>query len=154
VGAQGLNTKDAIIAYLRSKSTISGDCIIFAPQPSMRYPRVYTTFFKRRDRIHCLAYKLIVGPIRKQLNHTCDNTRCWNIDHMYDGTQKQNCNDTIERSRRIYAEGEDHTSSKLTNEQRSYIVKAYDPLKRNGAALGRMFGISRPAVRYIARRGR
>lgn len=39
--------------------------------------------------------------------HKCDNKLCVNPDHLYEGTQKQNCKDMIERGR--------HASQKKTH---------------------------------------
>ena len=33
------------------------------------------------------------GPIVNQLNHKCGNSKCSNLDHVYDGTQAENMRD-------------------------------------------------------------
>ncbi len=37
-----------------------------------------------------------------QLNHTCDNPRCYNPDHIYEGTQAQNLKDWQDRGKQSY----------------------------------------------------
>lgn len=39
-------------------------------------------------------------PREIQIRHKCDNTRCVNIEHLIEGTSKQNMQDCIERGRR------------------------------------------------------
>jgi len=38
-------------------------------------------------------------PAGMQVNHHCDNPPCWNIEHLYLGTQKQNIADMWTRGR-------------------------------------------------------
>lgn len=54
------------------------------------------------------------------VNHTlhhCDNRACVRASHLYDGTNLDNSRDMIARNRQRHPSGEDHVSSKLTNEQ-------------------------------------
>ncbi len=58
-------------------------------------------------------------PIDKefQINHNCDNPKCINPDHLYLGTQQQNIKDMEDRGRRVVLRGENHSGSKLTEQQ-------------------------------------
>jgi hypothetical protein len=49
---------------------------------------------------HRASYRLFCGPITQpNINHTCHNTQCINPAHLYNGTQKQNVQDTINAGR-------------------------------------------------------
>jgi len=50
--------------------------------------------------IHRQALRLKQGFINQYACHTCDNYRCVNPDHLYDGTQSQNMIDVSQRSPR------------------------------------------------------
>ena len=54
-----------------------------------------------RDRMHRLAWIAFVGPIPewKQINHECDNPRCFRAEHLYAGTQLENVEDMYARGR-------------------------------------------------------
>jgi HNH endonuclease len=46
-----------------------------------------------------VAFFLKYGRWPAQLNHTCDVRACVNIDHLYEGTQRENARDAIQRGR-------------------------------------------------------
>lgn len=58
--------------------------------------------------VHRLAWELWVGPIPEGVNvlHRCDNPPCFNIDHLYLGTQSENMRDRHARSPESTAKGE------------------------------------------------
>ena len=51
----------------------------------------------------------------KIICHSCDNPRCVNPDHLWEGTHKDNVLDKIKKGRCKYASGEDGPGAKLTN---------------------------------------
>lgn len=55
----------------------------------------------RNTKVHREAYEKARGPIPKGLRvlHTCDNPPCYNIGHLYLGTQRQNARDARDRAR-------------------------------------------------------
>lgn len=63
---------------------------------SFNYRGVFTTI-----KCHRLAYELWVEPIEEGLLvlHHCDNTRCVNPNHLYQGYQDENTADMIMRGR-------------------------------------------------------
>lgn len=50
-------------------------------------------------RIHRLAYLVFKGPAPLLVCHSCDNRRCWNPDHLWLGTHKDNTQDSIRKGR-------------------------------------------------------
>ncbi len=56
---------------------------------------------KRKTTVHRIAFILWKGsiPKGKQINHSCDNPICFNPDHLWAGTQKQNMEDMSKKGR-------------------------------------------------------
>lgn len=84
-----LLVEDKLLTNTRQK----GDCIesLFSLTKIHKgYPRIEYQRYKYCT--HILAWALINGdvPEDKQVNHTCNNTRCIKIEHLYLGTQKDN----------------------------------------------------------------
>lgn len=54
------------------------------------------------QRIHRLAYSLVVGsiPKGKVIMHMCDNRKCFNPAHLLLGTQSENIQDMWDKGRR------------------------------------------------------
>lgn len=65
----------------------------------------YGTFFLdgKNQRAHRVSYIHFVGPIPKGLlvQHTCDNKKCVNPDHLKIGTDLSNVHDMISKGRRV-----------------------------------------------------
>ena len=54
---------------------------------------------KKLHRAHRVAFKLMNGPPKLNVLHTCDHPPCCNPSHLYDGTFKQNTRDMMARGR-------------------------------------------------------
>lgn len=50
-------------------------------------------------RMAAMVFKGFNGCASLQVNHTCDNTRCINPEHLYIGTQSDNLKDCVKRGR-------------------------------------------------------
>src|SRR5580765_367213 len=50
---------------------------------------------------HRVAFFFIYGRWPEQVNHKCDNPPCCNPNHLYEGTQSQNIQDSWNRNRKI-----------------------------------------------------
>lgn len=85
--------------------------------------RPYTQLVQRalRIAIHAIGYRLWKGEPKESILHTCDNGRCWNPDHLYDGDADRNNKDRRERYPTYGATGERSRFAKLTREQVAII---------------------------------
>ena len=76
---------------------------------------------------HRVSYELHKGPIPVGLKvrHTCDNPPCVNPAHLLCGTDQDNSNDMVGRSRQNSCRGEKHGSAKLSKGQVAEIRRDY-----------------------------
>ena len=76
----------------------------------------------RGNRVSYLAF---IGDIPEGILvcHHCDNRSCINPDHLFLGTHKDNCHDSIQKCR--HAHGEKSSKSKLKSEHITEIRKLY-----------------------------
>ena len=95
---------------------------------------------KSRTMAHRVAYEAYhAEPIPKglQVNHHCDNPRCFNPAHLYLGTQAENMNDRFDRGRA-------NLKCKLSVEDVDYILKS----SKSDKELAAMFNVTPQAIRY------
>lgn len=77
--------------------------------------------------------------------HKCDNPCCINIDHLFVGTYKDNSEDMKSKGRGRYYYGEEHPSSKLTEE----LIISIKSDTRSQYEIAKHFGISQSMVSQI-----
>lgn len=72
----------------------------------------------KQYRVHRLAYEIFKGssPGEYMVCHKCDNPKCFNPDHLFLGTAKENTSDMIKKGRAFIALGSVHPNSKVTEE--------------------------------------
>ena len=101
--------------------------------------------------LHRLSWTVWKGPIPKGLCvlHRCDVRRCFNPDHLFIGTHKDNMADAVSKGR--VRHGEKHTDAVLTAEK---VVEIRRRRKEGETAcdLGDFFGISRQGVTDVVNR--
>lgn len=86
--------------------------------------------------------------------HKCDVRSCFAEEHLFEGTQKDNIHDAIDKGRMPQINvGEKHPKSKFTEEQviamRKYHAENPNISQR---AVGRKFGVSQKNIRRILMR--
>lgn len=80
--------------------------------------------------------------------HTCDNTRCVNPEHLYEGTQLENMRDKSARGRCNQPCGENHYKCKLTESMVREIRSSKEPQK----VLASKYGVPQPNISSIITR--
>lgn len=106
----------------------------------------------RRVLAHRHAYTTHVGPILDDLYvlHHCDNPPCVNPDHLYLGTQFDNMQDMIARSRMPSTRGERNGRALLTEEQVQLIRSLHAPGQPGSRKrMAERFGVSESTVDAI-----
>ncbi len=93
--------------------------------------------------IHRLMYEHAYGKPANVLRHTCDNPRCWNLQHLVDGTHMDNTKDKIRKGRNFFANG--YCNSKLTEQE----VREIKSSTLSKAELSKKYQISLGAINNI-----
>lgn len=112
------------------------------------YGRVF--FEGRLHSAHVLSWERVNGPIPedKQINHTCHNRSCINVDHLYLGDQVQNMADMREAGRARPVRGTAVATAKLDEVN----VLAIRASSKSGAQLAREYEVSESLIRSIRQR--
>ncbi len=108
---------------------------------------------KKVRRVNRVAWEVFKGPIPVGLSvlHHCDNRRCFNPDHLFLGTQKDNMQDAKRKGRCQYVRhtGEGHGSHILTALQVASIRDEYRPHNVTRQSLAIKYGVSPFTIRNI-----
>lgn len=140
-----------------------GGCWICNYHTSGGYPKM--RYKGKMVGAHRVAHMIWIGPIPEGLDvlHSCDTPRCVNPSHLWAGTHLENMKDMMNKGRhnpvrgdkhpaRMRIEqmprGEQHKSSKLTEEHIRYI-KMWGAEGFKKRAIARSFGISHMHVSRI-----
>lgn len=101
---------------------------------------------------HRLSYEIHKGPISEGMYicHSCDNPRCVNPEHLWEGTHTDNMRDMYAKGRQRFnpVKGQDNRASKLTEAQVVYI-KQQLKLGVKQRTLAIQFNVSDAAIHYI-----
>lgn len=102
-------------------------------------------------RVHRLEWEKHYGPIPPEIKvcHRCDNRACYEITHLYLGTQQDNMTDMMNKNRGNWAKGEEHGLSKLTPEQVQSIRQQLK-LGITKVSLAKKFNVSHMSIHSIA----
>jgi hypothetical protein len=171
----GCLLRPAVLERLLSNFTIDPetDCWEYHGARKRSGYGVIGTSNRKLTRTHRIAYEFFIGPItddKPHVLHHCDNPPCFNPDHLFTGTPKDNTKDMLSKGRAATGErngmythpenrfltrpphvyGEANGKAKLTATQVSDIRTRL----ANGEScrgLGRMFGVHHTTISLIKR---
>jgi len=105
---------------------------------------------------HRISYEIFVGLIPEGLVvcHTCDNPPCFNPEHLFIGTMKDNMQDMQRKGRTHIMYSVDNPNTRLTPKQILEIKKRHIPTYPGGrgsntTALAKEYGVSRQYIGQI-----
>ena len=110
---------------------------------------------KKLHLCHRVSYQNLVAPIPDGyvICHKCDNPSCFNPEHLFAGTLKDNYKDMVNKNRRVILIGENSSNAKLTQNQVQAIRKEYKPAiskgrgyKSNTEEIAKKYGITKQYV--------
>lgn len=90
----------------------------------------------------------------QQVNHSCGNSLCLNINHLYSGNQRQNMRErakhgTSNKGKTWVIPRENRHHFKLSLEIYSEIRSAYESGKHTQRDLAKMYNVSQPRINMI-----
>lgn len=122
----------------------------------------------RGKTLHChrVAWMLANGPIDEGMFilHKCDNKSCCNPNHLFQGTQRDNVEDMINKNRHSHGEkhsevmkntaskGENHYRSRLNATQVKQIREIHEIGELGYGPIARQFGVSTGTIQAIVSR--
>ena len=93
---------------------------------------------------HRAVFELFNGPPADSVLHKCGNRRCVNPDHLYDGSRRQNWEDTIADGNA--SRGSKHPGSKLGEAE---VLEIFADRSTPVKALAKTYGVSRQIISDI-----
>jgi hypothetical protein len=133
-------TDENLFDVLASRSDLVGECLVYVAQPSDPRPRI--SYYGRMERAYVAVYMYVHGGVVHNVLHTCNNSRCWNPMHLYDGTKRHNALDAIADGVHVSYSDERHGNARFSDDD----VRAMRALYANGmriAAIARMYDTDR-----------
>jgi len=113
----------------------------------------YIWLDSKQQRVHIVSYREFVGPILEGqlVLHKCDNRSCINPDHLFLGTPQDNVDDMRIKNRDSYGAnfGENNGQAILVEEAVIEIKQLLAEGRYNQAQIGKMFGVTRGAIKQI-----
>jgi hypothetical protein len=98
------------------------ECLIFIGSRNYKgYGRMHN---RNEQFMHRFSWFIHNGPIPKGMHvlHHCDNPPCCNPKHLWIGTNKDNSDDKFRKNRFRIVSGENHPSSKISEEQAQKVA--------------------------------
>lgn len=112
---------------------------------------------KRTTGAHKVSYIMAYGvEPNHNVCHTCDNPGCVRPDHLFDGTQKENIQDSIQKGRfrfvpKISIQGSLNGKAKLDEHKVKEIREKYSSGNFTQQELADEYGVARPTIGNIVR---
>lgn len=111
-------TLDDPLDRIKDRTIYEGECFVYSGADYLRkYDAPRVRFGDgRRTTVPKYVFERFVEKLRGDniVCHTCDNPRCWNIKHLYQGTQSTNNHDMLSRGRGNSPKGTEHYKSVLS----------------------------------------
>lgn len=116
-----------------------GDCLLFQGGKAHAYGVFWMN--GKNHRAHRAAFELHHGRVPNGVvMHSCDNPLCCNVDHLSEGTQRDNMVDMVNKQRSL--KGTNNPACKLSDSDVEFIRASTLKVKE----LAKMFGVTRQTI--------
>lgn len=142
-----------IKSRLLERRTVSGDCWEWSGSCDRDGYGVMSIKRGKQYRVHRVSYTEFIGEIPDGMLvcHTCDNRKCFNPEHLFIGSPRDNTLDMINKSRKVSLMGSEHKMSKLSEKDVAAIRSARDS-GESLASIASRFGVTFQHISNIAKR--
>lgn len=133
-----------------SRRNIIGDCWEYnGTLDSGGYGMV--SVLAKKMKVHRVAWEILRGPILEGMKvlHRCDNTRCFNVEHLFIGTQLDNINDMFAKGREANQRGVANGNVKLTEKQIGEILQLLAKGELRQKDIAQLYGVAQTTISYI-----
>lgn len=130
--------------HVKARSFAVGTCIYLrgkgVPYPTMRVKG------KQIGVARLVLAEKLKRPLKrgKFACHTCDDSRCINGRHLYEGNHRTNARDAVKRGQHV--KGEKHANAKLTDAQ---VIKIKSAVTQSGKLLAKKYRVSMTTISLI-----
>lgn len=145
----------SMVARIEEKLVPEGDCLVYqGGRDTFDYGLIWDNDSRTKKRAHRVIFEHYNGPLPDGhvVRHTCDNPPCCNHEHLISGTQQENIQDMVERSRAGSMPGETHPNSKLTETKVLEIRALHAEGKHSYSILADKFCVSPAAIAQVVTR--
>ena len=144
-----------VVDRLLAKREVVQGCWIWVGSCTRDGYGVMTVGRNNQRRVHRLSYEHFVGAIPGGMLvcHSCDNPKCFNPNHLFLGSARENTQDMIQKGRKVVLSGVLHPNTKIPHGQREVIRRrraSGDSLK----LLAADYGVSFQLISAICRKVR
>ena len=141
--------RDDLARYEKYKFIDENGCHIWTRKlDNFGYGR--TRYNGKMQRLHRIIWIINHGGIPEglQINHKCNNRACYNIEHLYAGTQKENMADKYRSGSTNHAKGEKSSASVLTENEVLRIKRLLSEGMKT-TQIAKEFGVARGTINHI-----
>lgn len=138
---------DNLAQRLWARSEEFGDCIIWNGPTSGQMAYGVINWQSKQVYIHRLIYQLHnPDAVLDIVRHSCDTPRCWNIDHLINGTTAENVEDKVSKLRHVF--GSRNYNAKFTDDD----IRAIRASDKNIYTLAGEYDVTPSNIHYIRAR--
>jgi predicted XRE-type DNA-binding protein len=117
---------------------------------------IYIHHNDKQIRLHRYVFEKEVGPIVEGnvILHKCDNRKCFNPNHLQQGTQIENVLDMYQKGRSYDKSGSNNPRSKLSNKDVYEIKHLLSYTKITQREIAQLYGVDHTQISMIFRNKR
>lgn len=142
----------SVLARMSDKKEIRNGCWIWTGAATSDGYGVMGVGRNNQQRVHRLSFEHFIGPIPKGMFvcHRCDTPLCFNPDHLFLGSPRDNTRDMIRKGRRASIAGEAHPNTKIAPDRRD-VIRARRASGESLKSIAADYGVAFQTISAICR---